>query len=101
VVDWQALLFNTLWVLGLSFVLAGLCVKSYAGLLAAAEPASDVQRVHQSLVGSAPVLLRVGLILFCSGLFCLSTTTWERVAWALALALAVKDLIRWLRPAAP
>jgi hypothetical protein len=100
VVDWQALLANTLWVLGLSSVLAGLCIKSYVGLLKAAAPACDAERIHEPLAHTAPLFLQIGLILFCSGLLSLSTTTWERAAWALALALSIKGLARWLRPAA-
>jgi hypothetical protein len=100
-VDWLGLLINTLWILGLSLVLAGLCIKSYLKLLAPTTRALHTQeRAHISLGRSAPLVLRVGPILFCGSLLCLSTTTWERAVWALALVLTIKNLASHLRATA-
>ena len=97
-VDWQGLLVNALWILGLACALAGLSIKSYMRLLAPTRRALQGQScAHVTLKRSAPIWLRVGPILFCGGLLGLSTTTWERVIWALALALTLKSLGHHLR----
>jgi hypothetical protein len=98
VIDWRGVLVNALWVLGSGFLLAGLSIKSYVALSVPTTRALQGQRcAHISLKRSAPILLRVGLILFCGGLLGLSATTWERVIWTLALALMLKSLVQHLR----
>ncbi len=100
-VDWRWLLVNALWVLGLSLVLAGLCIKSYLALLTTtAHGLRGQECAHVSLGRSAPIVLRIGPILLCSGVLFVSTTAWERVVWALALVLALKSLAQHLTPAA-
>ena len=100
-VDWQGLLVNALWILGLACALAGLSIKSYMRLLAPTMRAVHGQKhAYISLGRSESILLRVGPILFCGGVLLLSTTAWERAVWALALVLTLKSLARHPSPAA-
>jgi hypothetical protein len=100
-VNWRALVVNALWVFGLSSLLAGLCIKSYIGLLATVESVAHVEHVHKSLARSAPIALWAGLSLIGISLAFLSTTTWERVAWVLVLALSLKAIVQQLRTTMP
>jgi hypothetical protein len=88
VIDAWGVVANSLWVLGLSVLLATLSWSSWA---------SSEEKVRFKAVLRRPGIRRlidVGLLLFCAGLAATARTWWERILWgALAVAWGVQG---WL-----
>jgi len=74
------ILSNSLWLLGLAVLLAGLSWAGWVGQTA---------RLRlRAVLGQPPIqrTLNLGLALFCAGLAASSRTWWERVLWGLLAA---------------
>ena len=83
-IDVWGVVANSLWVLGLSVLLAALSWSSWA---------ASEEKVRFRAVLRRPGIQRVidaGLLLFCAGLAATARTWWERILWGtLAVAWGV------------
>jgi hypothetical protein len=95
-IDWQLVGFSTLWITGLSIVLAAL---SFADYVAAA------QRLRTRAVLGWPgyqAAINAGLMLFCLGLIGSARAWWEQLLWAaLTIAFGYQTWTAWRRRARP
>ena len=89
-IDWPSIIYNALWILGLSIVLAA---WSYASWLAARRGV----RVWRATGWPAfEVPAAAGLMLFAVSLAWSATRTWERLLWiVLALAFLAQFVLGW------
>ncbi len=84
-IDWVAVGFGALWILGLGLVVATL---SFANYLASQQK----RRFRQALeMPACRILINLGLVFFCLGWTGSVSAAWERIVWAvLALIFAVR-----------
>ena len=76
-IDWRAVFFGALWILGLSLVLTALSFANYRA-------AQQKRRWRDLLVAPKyQLLLNVGLSLFCLGWLDMATALWEQAIWGL------------------
>ena len=91
-IDWLALAFSALWILGLALVLATLSFASY-------QAHEERVRLRQAL--SQPrfsVPISVGLLLVCVGMSYGAQPLWQRFLWLLlAAAFAYDAWTSWRR----
>jgi hypothetical protein len=82
-IEWSSVLFNSLWIIGLSLSLSALGLGYYA---------ASVDGCRFALVMARPayqLAIHTGAILFCLGLLGSTSSIWERVAWIVLTALFV------------
>lgn len=79
-VDWYFMVFNALWIIGLSLLIA---VLSYASYFATQQKKQFKQALEIHACRNIGLL---GLVIFCIGLAGGVSAIWERIAWA-ALAI--------------
>lgn len=90
-IDWWGVFHNFLWVLGLAVVLAALSMAHH-------EAGVEQVRLRQKLNGLGFQLpFAIGMMLFCLGLLFSGRTWWEKVLWALLVALCAGQAIRLWR----
>ncbi len=95
-IDWRSLGFNTLWILGLSMILAALSFADYEASQRKMRPRVVLRRSDYQ------VALNVGLFLFCLGLAGSAATWWGMLAWILlAMAFAYQVWSIWQRHSRP
>jgi hypothetical protein len=82
-IDWWAVLHNSLWIAGLATILAASSVANY-------QAHQESVRLRDKLGDPGLQLrLRAGLVLFCLGLFLGAHSWWERFPWGLLTAALV------------
>lgn len=95
-IDWRLVGFGTLWIVGLSVVLAALSFGDYV---------AAQQRVRLRAVLVWPeyhAAISAGLVLFCLGLIGSSRAWWEQLLWAaLAIAFSYQAWHAWGQRARP
>jgi len=80
-IDWLNVLYNALWILGLSIVLTAFSYADWQARL-------DGQKLRRRLNASSFQLpLSLGLLLVSLGLTFLAQTGWERVIWLVFVGL--------------
>ncbi|MGC9398276.1 MAG: hypothetical protein ACP5HM_03990 [Anaerolineae bacterium] len=89
-IDWWGVFSNSLWVLGLSVLLAAWSMAYY-----------DARRTNRKTLqllgeGAYSWAVTVGLMLFCAGLALTEDRLWAQILWGvLGLAFLVDQVLRW------
>lgn len=92
-IDWQSVLFNSLWMVGLAVLLAAFGYAYWA--------ASYLKRPLRVQLGS-PGFLRafwLSMVFFCVGLAGTSVRLWETILWGLLALFSVFSLAKLGRQA--
>jgi hypothetical protein len=84
-INWISLCFNALWIVGLGLEVSAL---SFAYFLAG-ERNTDFRKALD--LPACQMVVDIGMVFFCLGIFGSITVIWERIVWAaLALIFAIK-----------
>ncbi len=92
-IDWQSVLFNGLWIVGLSVLLAALGYAYWA--------AGEQKRPLRLQLGSIGFLRAfwISMTFFCIGLAGTSLRLWETILWGVLAAFSAFSLVRLGRQA--
>lgn len=87
-INWQSVLFNSLWIVGLALLLAGFSYSYWA--------ARDGKRPLSHQLASVEFLAPfwAGMLLFCAGLAGTSERVWEIILWGLLALFSIFNLAR-------
>ena len=91
-IDWGLIGYSTLWILGLSLIMAAISFADYT----AKRMGIRLRMILQS--PSYQLAINAGLVLFCSGMLGRDGTGWERLLWGiLGLIFTYQAVSAWRR----